>query len=485
MKKILYLIGVVLFAASCTDKYEEWTGTPITNDEEEAKAVKFTPGQAEPIDFANIENPTEETVQLFVPTVAVPDEYSVNYVVKIYNEDMTDSREITVDEQGNANAEEVRAAIVELYGKKPVAHNVPMNIKAYVMVNGQNILAATSSDEAPTVSITLSAPFISEGYYLIGNMTTNGWDNISEDYKFTHIGDGSVYDSPTFEITFETTADNQYWKIIPQSNVDAGTVWYEGETGVLGTAVDGDDSFEGSLVTSSPQAGKIATAGKYKMTLNMEEYTYTIQEIKYGLYFYEIGNESGWGTAHPLLSGLNSDQTPNGIYVGWYHLDGAFKFKPNEDNWNDDIGQNPSGAYGTLIQDGEEDCNKSDGAFPDEVRPAGFYRITLNLPEMTYALLPVNVSIIGDATAGGWNSDTPMEWNNNVKCWEINQVELKDGEFKFRGNGNWDDFNFGGNPNEPLVWSGANIAVSAGIYNIRLYEGYAGSIRCTITKLMM
>lgn len=485
MKKILYLIGVVLFAASCTDKYEEWTGTPITNDEEEAKAVKFTPGQAEPIDFANIENPTEETVQLFVPTVAVPDEYSVNYVVKIYNEDMTDSREITVDEQGNANAEEVRAAIVELYGKKPVAHNVPMNIKAYVMVNGQNILAATSSDEAPTVSITLSAPFISEGYYLIGNMTTNGWDNISEDYKFTHIGDGSVYDSPTFEITFETTADNQYWKIIPQSNVDAGNVWYEGETGVLGTAVDGDDSFEGSLVTASPQAGKIATAGKYKMTLNMEEYTYTIQEIKYGLYFYEIGNESGWGTAHPLLSGLNSDQTPNGIYVGWYHLDGAFKFKPNEDNWNDDIGQNPSGAYGTLIQDGEEDCNKSDGAFPDEVRPAGFYRITLNLPEMTYALLPVNVSIIGDATAGGWNSDTPMEWNNNVKCWEINGVELKDGEFKFRGNGNWDDFNFGGNPNEPLVWSGANIAVSAGIYNIRLYEGYAGSIRCTITKVMM
>ena len=485
MKKILYLIGVVLFAASCTDKYEEWTGTPITNDEEEAKAVKFTPGQAEPIDFANIENPTEETVQLFVPTVAVPDEYSVNYVVKIYNEDMTDSREITVDEQGNANAEEVRAAIVELYGKKPVAHNVPMNIKAYVMVNGQNILAATSSDEAPTVSITLSAPFISEGYYLIGNMTTNGWDNISEDYKFTHIGDGSVYDSPTFEITFETTADNQYWKIIPQSNVDAGTVWYEGETGVLGTAVDGDDSFEGSLVTSSPQAGKIATAGKYKMTLNMEEYTYTIQEIKYGLYFYEIGNESGWGTAHPLLSGLNSDQTPNGIYVGWYHLDGAFKFKPNEDNWNDDIGQNPSGAYGTLIQDGEEDCNKSDGAFPDKVQPAGFYRITLNLPEMTYALLPVNVSIIGDATAGGWNSDTPMEWNNNEKCWEINEVQLTDGEFKFRGNGNWDDFNFGGNPNEPLVWSGANIAVSAGIYNIRLYEGYAGSIRCTITKVMM
>lgn len=485
MKKILYLIGVVLFAASCTDKYEEWTGTPITNDEEEAKAVKFTPGQAEPIDFANIENPTEETVQLFVPTVAVPDEYSVNYVVKIYNEDMTDSREITVDEQGNANAEEVRAAIVELYGKKPVAHNVPMNIKAYVMVNGQNILAATSSDEAPTVSITLSAPFISEGYYLIGNMTTNGWDNISEDYKFTHIGDGSVYDSPTFEITFETTADNQYWKIIPQSNVDAGTVWYEGETGVLGTAVDGDDSFEGSLVTSSPQAGKIATAGKYKMTLNMEEYTYTIQEIKYGLYFYEIGNESGWSTPHALLSGLNSDQTPNGIYVGWYHLDGAFKFKPNEDNWNDDIGQNPSGAYGTLIQDGEEDCNKSDGAFPDEVRPAGFYRITLNLPEMTYALLPVNVSIIGDATAGGWNSDTPMEWNNNEKCWEINEVQLTDGEFKFRGNGNWDDFNFGGNPNEPLVWSGANIAVSAGIYNIRLYEGYAGSIRCTITRVMM
>ena len=485
MKKILYLIGVVLFAASCTDKYEEWTGTPITNPEEEAKAVIFSPGQADPIDYANIENPEEEQVQLFVPTVQVPDEYEVTYKVKLYNADKSDFREIEVDAEGKANAEAVRVAMVELYGKKPEMRTVPMEIKAYVKINGQSILAAMTEDLIPTVNIKLSAPFISEGYYLIGNMTDNWSAEAMMNYPFTHIGEGSVYDSPTFEITFETTADNQYWKIIPQSNVDAGNVWYEGETGVLGPAVDGDDSFEGTLVTASPQAGKIATAGKYKMTLNMAEYTYTIKEVKYGLYFYEIGNESGWGTAHPLLSGLNSDQTPNGIYVGWYHLDGAFKFKPNEDNWNDDIGQNPNGAYGTLIQDGEEDCNKSDGAFPEMVQPAGFYRITLNLPEMTYALLPVNVSIIGDATAGGWNSDTPMEWNNNVKCWEINGVELTNGEFKFRGNGNWDDFNFGGNPDEPLVWSGANIAVSAGIYNIRLYEGYAGSIRCTITRVMM
>lgn len=479
MKKILYLIGVVLFAASCTDKYEEWTGTPITNDEEEAKAVKFTPGQAEPIDFANIENPTEETVQLFVPTVAVPDEYSVNYVVKIYNEDMTDSREITVDEQGNANAEEVRAAIVELYGKKPVAHNVPMNIKAYVMVNGQNILAATSSDEAPTVSITLTAPFISEGYYLIGNMTTNGWDNISEDYKFTHIGDGSVYDSPTFEITFETTADNQYWKIIPQSNVDAGNIWYEGETGVLGTAVDGDDSFEGSLVTSSPQAGKIATAGKYKMTLNMEEYTYTIQEIKYGLYFYEIGNESGWGTPHPLLSGLNSDQTPNGIYVGWYYLNGEFKFKPNEGDWNDDLEYN-----GGINEPLSGNVSNNGGPNMPGV-DAGLYRITLDLTQMTYELLPIqSVGVIGSATAGGWDTDTDMEWNADLQCYEITFISLSDGEIKFRGNDNWNDLNFGGNP-EALTVGGSNISVTAGNYMIRFYPGCSGQARCELIPLMM
>jgi len=479
MKKILYLIGVVLFAASCTDKYEEWTGTPITNDEEEAKAVKFTPGQAEPIDFANIENPTEETVQLFVPTVAVPDEYSVNYVVKIYNEDMTDSREITVDEQGNANAEEVRAAIVELYGKKPVAHNVPMNIKAYVMVNGQNILAATSSDEAPTVSITLSAPFISEGYYLIGNMTTNGWDNISEDYKFTHIGDGSVYDSPTFEITFETTADNQYWKIIPQSNVDAGTVWYEGETGVLGTAVDGDDSFEGSLVTSSPQAGKIATAGKYKMTLNMEEYTYTIQEIKYGLYFYEIGNESGWSTPHALLSGLNGDGTTTGIYVGWYYLNGEFKFKPNEGDWNDDLEYN-----GGINEPLSGNVSNNGGPNMPGV-DAGLYRITLDLTQMTYELLPIqSVGVIGSATPGGWDTDTDMEWNADLQCYEISFISLSDGEIKFRGNDNWSDLDFGGNP-EALTVGGSNISVTAGNYIIRFYPGCSGQARCELIPLMM
>ena len=477
MKKILYLIGVVLFAASCTDKYEEWTGTPITNPEEEAKAVIFSPGQADPIDYANIENPEEEQVQLFVPTVQVPDEYEVTYKVKLYNADKSDFREIEVDAEGKANAEAVRTAIVELYGKKPEMRTVPMEIKAYVKINGQSILAAMTEDLIPTVNIKLSAPFISEGYYLIGNMTDNWSSEAMMNYPFTHIGEGSVYDSPTFEITFETTADDQYWKIIPQSNVDAGSVWYEGETGVLGPAVNGDDSFEGTLVTASPQAGKIATAGKYKMTLNMAEYTYTIKEVKYGLYFYEIGNESGWGTAHPLLSGLNSDQTPNGIYVGWYNLNGEFKFKPNEDNWNDDL------EFAGAIDDLSGYVADNGGSNMPGAN--GFFRITLDLTQMTYTLLPVNVSIIGSATAGGWNSDTPMEWNSNGKCWEINEVELTDGEFKFRGNGNWDDFNFGGNPNEPLVWSGANIAVSAGIYNIRLYEGYAGSIRCTITKVMM
>ena len=38
---------------------------------------------------------------------------------------------------------------------------------------------------------------------------------------FNH-SDKDVYDDPIFTVSFETTKADQYWKIIPKKNVDAG-----------------------------------------------------------------------------------------------------------------------------------------------------------------------------------------------------------------------------------------------------------------------
>ena len=108
----------------------------------------------------------------------------------------------------------------------------------------------------------------------------------------------------------------------------------------------------------------------------MMDYTYTITPLNFSEFFYEIGNESGWGTAHALY-GANSD----GKYQGFYWLDGEFKFKPNADNWDDDLEYVSGDAMGgTLQSTGGPNC-------PDP--GAGFYRIDLDASAMTYSLTKI------------------------------------------------------------------------------------------------
>ena len=64
--------------------------------------------------------------------------------------------------------------------------------------------------------------------------------------------------------------------------------------GVLEAVNDGDTATEGTLTTNNPQAGMITQAGMYRMTLDMMEYTYTLEELGFAPYIYEIGNNTTW-----------------------------------------------------------------------------------------------------------------------------------------------------------------------------------------------
>ena len=50
----------------------------------------------------------------------------------------------------------------------------------------------------------------------------------------------------------------------------------------------------GALTNGEAKAGKIAKAGKYKLTINMMDYTYTLEEVKYDPFIYFIGSTDGW-----------------------------------------------------------------------------------------------------------------------------------------------------------------------------------------------
>jgi hypothetical protein len=81
-----------------------------------------------------------------------------------------------------------------------------------------------------------------------------------------------------------------------------------------------------------------------------------------------------------------------------------------------------------------------------------------------------SVSIIGDATPGGWGSDTNMTRNSsNPSLWEITGLVLTAGEAKFRANGNW-TVNWGatGFPAGTGTQDGPNIPITAGTYKVTI-----------------
>jgi hypothetical protein len=184
------------------------------------------------------------------------------------------------------------------------------------------------------------------------------------------------------------------------------------------------------------------------------------------LYIYEIGNESGWATVHAL-----SSPAQDGVYTGYYWLDGGFKFKPNEGNWDGDWGQDPAGAYGTLVVDGEEDCNDPGKSFPDQAQPAGFYQVKVDLNEMTWALTPItSISIIGGFN--DWAGDVDMTYNTKDGCWEVT-TDAVSGEYKFRANHDW-AINWGGTEDN-LTQDGANLSSDGGTHTYKLFLSCEGN----------
>ncbi|GMQ29886.1 SusE domain-containing protein [Algoriphagus confluentis] len=185
---------------------------------------------------------------------------------------------------------------------------------------------------------------------------------------------------------------------------------------------------------------------------------------------YVPGDYQGWDPTNEMtvIYSENFDNKFKGIV---HIIGGTREFKVNETNsW--DINYGDDGGNGTLDLNGQNLKVNADGS----------YELNVDLTAKTYTIGPVRRwGIVGDATAGGWDTDTPM----NVFDKATNQLkitaDLKVGAFKFRANNNW-DFNYGGSNGE-LEAGGDNIAIGeAGNYTITLYFGPEGIATYTLTK---
>ena len=447
---------------SCTEDYTDW-GNPQSNPQEEA--VSFGDGSVTPVDVINLANVKTEKVK--VASIVAPTSsdaaYTPNYKINF------DGQSFDIDADGNMATAELTSYIVDKYGKRPTERNIDATLDAWVS-NGATAVKMATSEKFQIKAIP-EAPVIEEGYYLVGNMfateTTDGWTK--GDAKAFNHSDKDVYDDPVFTITFETTKADQYWKIIPKKNIESGDIW---AAGVVGPKVDGDASMTGSLTNVDAQAGKIAKAGKYKLTINMMDYSYTIEEVKYDPFIYFIGATDGWTNAEQKLALVDAN---TGTYTGFLYCadpnnwGNQFKFQRVAGSWDNEIN---AGAFNTFDGAATNE-NGNIGVNAGE----GVYYFDVNLANGT--IKATKVETMGIISGfNNWGGDAAMTWNAEEYCFEATNVGVTADGWKFRVNGGW-DINLGGSLNN-LTAGGDNIAVAGNTIKLYPTRKTSDNIYCTV-----
>ena len=458
MKKISLYVSIALaglFMGSCSDDFTNWAN-PQTNPQEDAITIPgFTATGAQAINFATVETDSVSTFTL--SEAALPAGFTLeNARLELTPQGVENATKTTVNTsiEGKGAVADLSSAVESVYGKRPTARTFDAHVYVNAVKNGQAVLI-----DAGNINLVMTpkAPYIANNYYLVGDMYGEGKWTLADCVKFNH-SDADVYEDPEFTLMVTTTKDNQYWKIIPQGNIDAGNPWaiQNDPKGVLGVTKDGDDAMSGTLVTSvtkddgttdAPYAAKIAKAGIYQITINMMDYTYSIKQISPE--YYLVGKLQGWSDKPENKTCLMYAETPMvQSYTTQWKDDANLKIWLGSDwgTW--------SSAYGSATM---ADANTPTGSLKSDnnagaiicPEPGAFYTFKVDFSTMTYKWTKLenqnptefeNVSLIG--VGGKWNDGDDIDMTQvTPHNWFI-ETTLPVGGIKLRANHEW---NAGGN----------------------------------------
>ena len=413
---------------SCTEDYTDWANPQINPEEE---AVAFGNGSVTPVDVINLANVTEEKIQ--VASIVAPTSSDAGYTPTI---------------------------------------KINLGDKTYDIDNDGK-MATSETFQVKAIPV---APVIDEGYYLVGDMFNaegvDGWNTVSAKQAFKH-SDKDVYDDPIFTLTFETKEANQCWKVIPKKNIDAETFW---AAGVVGPKIDGDVSMTGLLTSDGPGAGKIAEPGKYRLTLNMMVYSYTIEKVMYDPFIYFIGSTDAWGSSDQKLALVDDEK---GTYTGYIYLADPnnagfeFKFQRVAGSWDNAIGA----SNFVTFKDAAIDANKGNNLGVNAGE--GVYYMDVNLSEGTITATKVeSMGMVGQFQ--GWDKEAPvpMTWNAEEYCFEATMAGVTADGWKFIVNKDW-PINLGGSIDN-LEQDGANLTVAGNTIKLYPTRKTNDNIFCTV-----
>lgn len=183
-----------------------------------------------------------------------------------------------------------------------------------------------------------------------------------------------------------------------------------------------------------------------------------VKMTPYSLNLYIPGDYQGWNPgAAPLLNPV--DGRP-GMYEAYVYMPGSgikyFKYTSAPDWDHINYGDGGNGNFSTDGLAGG--LNVPDG---------GYYQLTADLNTNKWTATKTTWSIIGDATPGGWNNDTPMTYDETNQVWNITCDMVSAGSFKFRANNAW-AIDFGIDPTtQQLVYAdNPFLGYTPGLWNL-------------------
>ena len=455
-KTFLYSLAVLasVSLASCNGDYEDWA-QPQHNPQEASAAkygITFTAGPE-----AECNMPDEDGVINLV-TVNSTDANVTGYTVKDLKVNGEAIKGEAVGNNIQVNAVELEKILCKQNKTRAsVASNIKVESKVSVNLASGDAVAINTVGETTGKITTSPTPAIDEqGYYMLGEVNGNNW-TATNPVWMTKVSDG------VYQLKVTTEKDKNYFKFYEGSKWDESGNWDVINKGVMGCEKDGSADASGTIYYTgdswgTPQSMVIAGAGTWIVTLDMNNLTYTVGKP----ILYMAGDANGW----KQIDVLNSEDGVN--FKGYMYLNQkGFKFC-SQPNWD---GTNYGGAFF-----GESEDNIM------MTQEAGFYQVDVDLSAKTYTLTPFTIGIIGSATPKGWDGDTNMTYNPEERCWELKDVELTDGEMKFRHTNDW-SLSWGGELDNLTTQNGPNIAVAAGTYDIKLKVNWAeGTAKCVMTK---
>jgi len=242
--------------------------------------------------------------------------------------------------------------------------------------------------------------------FVVGNITDPQWSP-ADALAMTNIGFNE------FEITLDL-AEGAEFKFLP-TNVD-----YEGDLGE-------DPDNPGFLIEDGEVNLSGHPAGKYDVTVNLNTFTFTIEQVTIPENLFLVGDHNGWDNA----SAPQFYNNGAGVFsiVQKFEAGNNFKFLEALGTWDGDWGESKTDP-GMLEQDDEQNL---------AITNAGTYVVVLDYNDLSIKVSSIdNLYMVGDHN--GWdNAGAPQLSSTGNGIFSIVQTFEAGNGFKFLPTlGSWD-----------------------------------------------